>query len=101
MWFDPWAGKIPWSGEWQTPPVFLPGESHGLRSLAGCSPQGLKVLDMTEAMEHTRIHRDVNQSVIFPFLLHSVFFLISAILSFLRLSQKFYYFAKYSSNSRL
>ena len=28
--------------------IFLPGESHGQRSLAGCSPQGYTELDMTE-----------------------------------------------------
>ena len=33
---------------WQPTPVFLPGESHGLRSLVGCSPQGHKESDMTE-----------------------------------------------------
>ena len=31
-------------------PVFLPGESHGQRSLVGCSPQGQKPLDMTEQL---------------------------------------------------
>ena len=36
--FDPWVGKIPWRRAWQPTPVFLPGESHGQRSLAGCSP---------------------------------------------------------------
>ena len=36
--FDPWAGKIPWRKAWQPTPVFLPGESRGQRSLAGCSP---------------------------------------------------------------
>ena len=30
-----------------THPVFLPGEFHGERSLAGYSPYGSKVLDMT------------------------------------------------------
>ena len=30
-------------------PVFLPGESHGQRSLVGYSPQGCKESDMTEA----------------------------------------------------
>ena len=34
-------------------PVFLPGESHGQRSLAGYSPWGLKELDMTKATGHT------------------------------------------------
>ena len=36
--FDPWAGKIPWRRAWQLTPVFLPGESHGQKSLAGHSP---------------------------------------------------------------
>ena len=36
----PWVGKIPWRREWQPTPVFLPGESHGERSLAGHSPWG-------------------------------------------------------------
>ena len=29
--------KIPWRREWQPTPVFLPGESHGQRSLASYS----------------------------------------------------------------
>ena len=33
--FSPWVGKIPWRRQWQLTPVFLPGESHGQRSLAG------------------------------------------------------------------
>ena len=47
--FDPWVGKIPWRRAWQPTPGFLPGESHGQRSLAGYSPQGCKQQDMTEA----------------------------------------------------
>ena len=35
-------------GTWQLTPVFLPGESHGQRSLAGPSPWGRKELDITE-----------------------------------------------------
>ena len=31
---------IPWRRKWQPTPVFLPGEFHGRRSLAGYSPQG-------------------------------------------------------------
>ena len=34
--------KIPWRREWQPSPVFLPGESHGQRSLAGNTPMGLQ-----------------------------------------------------------
>ena len=37
-WFNPWVGKNPWRRKWQPTPVFLPGESHGQRSLAGYSP---------------------------------------------------------------
>ena len=47
--FAPWVGKIPWRRAWQPTPVFLPGESHRQRSLAGYSPWGCKKLDITEA----------------------------------------------------
>ena len=33
--FNPCAGKIPWRRKWQPTPVFLPGKSHGQRSLMG------------------------------------------------------------------
>ena len=42
-------------------PVFLPGESHGLRNLAGCSPCGHTELDTTEAIECMHTHTCVNQ----------------------------------------
>ena len=35
--FDPWVRKIPRRRAWQPTPVFLPGESHGQRSLEGYS----------------------------------------------------------------
>ena len=38
--FNPWAGKIPWKKKRQPTPGFLPGESHGQRSLVGYSPKG-------------------------------------------------------------
>ena len=41
--FHPWVGKVPWRGEWQPTPAFLPGGFHGQRSLVGCSPWGLRV----------------------------------------------------------
>ena len=44
----PWVGKIPWKRKWQPTPVFLPGKSHGWRSLVGYSPWGSKELDTTE-----------------------------------------------------
>ena len=48
MQFDPRVGKIPWRRAWQPTPVFLPGESHGQRSLVGYSPCGYKESDTTE-----------------------------------------------------
>ena len=46
--FDPWIGKIIWRRARQSTPVFLPGESHGRRSLMGYSPKGGKESDTTE-----------------------------------------------------
>ena len=46
--FDPWLGKIPCRRKWQPTLVFLPGKSHGQRSLVGYSPWGLKESDTTE-----------------------------------------------------
>ena len=36
--FNPWVGQIPWEKAQQPTSVFLPGESHGERRLAGYSP---------------------------------------------------------------
>ena len=38
------------TGKWQPTPVFLPGESHGLRSLVGYSPWGHQESDTTERL---------------------------------------------------
>ena len=40
----------PWRMEWQPTPVFLSGESHGQRSLAGYSPWSRKESDTTERL---------------------------------------------------
>ena len=50
--FDPWVWKISWRRAWKPTPVFLPGESHGQRSLEGYSPWGHKEMDTAEATEH-------------------------------------------------
>ena len=41
--FDPWVRKIPWRREWLPTLVFLPGEFHGQKSLAGYSPWGRRI----------------------------------------------------------
>ena len=42
-----------WRREWHPTPIFLPGEFHGQRSLAGYSPWGCKESDTTEQLTHT------------------------------------------------
>ena len=48
--FSPWVGRSPWRRAWQPTAVFLSGESHGQKSLAGYSPRGHKESDMTEQL---------------------------------------------------
>jgi len=43
----PGSGRSPWRRVQQPTPVFLPGESHGQRSLEGYSPWGHKESNMT------------------------------------------------------
>ena len=45
--FDPWVRKMLWSRKWQPTPVFLAGESHGQRSLAGYNPWRCQESDTT------------------------------------------------------
>ena len=45
--FYSWVGKIPWRSKQQPTPVFLPGKSHGQRSLADH-----KESDMTERLNN-------------------------------------------------
>ena len=46
----PGLGRSLGGKQWQPTPVFLPGESHGLRSPAGYSPWDHKELDTTEQL---------------------------------------------------
>ena len=48
--FHSYVGKISWRREWLLTPVFLPGEFHGQRSLAGYSPWGHKGSDTTKQL---------------------------------------------------
>ena len=67
MWWDilgtvnqllPTTSVDSWRRKWQPMPVFLPGKSHGWRSLVGYSPRGRKESDTTE-----RLHFDFSLSV--------------------------------------
>ena len=66
--FDPWVGKIPWRRAWQPAPVFLPGESHGQRSLAGYSPWcpwSHKESDMPEQLSKQHRYEECHSSLWF------------------------------------
>ena len=52
--FYPWIGKIPWSRNWQPKPVFLPGKSHGQRSLAVYSPWSCKTVGHNLVTKQTK-----------------------------------------------
>ena len=62
--FDPWVGKIHWRREQLPTAVFLPGELHGQRSLAGYSPRGHKESDVTEQLSLSLLIQSRLQSVI-------------------------------------
>ena len=53
--FNPWVRKITWRRKWQPTPEFLPGKSHGRRSLVGYRPRGHKESDMTERLHFTSL----------------------------------------------
>ena len=65
--FNLWVGKISWSRKWQPTPLFLPGKSHGQKSLAGHSPRGHKESDTTE---YTHTHTHTHHSFFFFFNFH-------------------------------
>ena len=53
----PKSGRFPWRRAWQPTPIFLPGESHGQRSLVANSPCGCKELDtLKQATSHVGTH---------------------------------------------
>ena len=62
----PGVGKIPWRRKWQPTPVFLPGESHGQRSLVGYSPRGHKESDTTERL-HFHFHKMYGNLILYSF----------------------------------
>ena len=58
---DSWVGRIPWRRKWQPTLVFLPGKSHGQRSLVCCSPWGPKELNTTQRVNNINCWEDVRE----------------------------------------
>ena len=63
----PGSGRFPWRREWQPTPVFLPGELHGQRSLAGYSPWVCRV-GHDWATKHSIAHVSMMSVIFFPLL---------------------------------
>ena len=53
---NPWVGTIPWRRTWQPIPVFLPGTSHGQRSLGATLHEITKELDLTWQLNNNNKH---------------------------------------------
>ena len=71
----------PRSRKWKPTPVFLPGKSHGQRSLVGYTPWGHKESDMTErararARAHTHTHTHPPPPPLYPYVPYTSLLLI-------------------------
>ena len=58
--FVKWNSSVTWRREWQPTPVFLLGEFHGQRSLAGYSPWGHKESNTTKWLTHAHRGTSIN-----------------------------------------
>ena len=61
--FDPWVGMISWRRKWLPTPVFLPGEFHGWRSLAGYNPWGQPRTEQARNTEPSSLQDDMWQAI--------------------------------------
>ena len=75
---NPWVRKIPWRRAWQPTPVFLPGGSHELGSLAvGWQSTGWqRVRNNRSDLAHMQAHPLFDMKITVSFILHwySIFF---------------------------
>ena len=66
----PGSGRFPWRRAWQPPPVFLPGESQGQKSLAGFSPWGCRVRQVRSDRAcmciYSRVYMSITTSPFIP-----------------------------------
>ena len=56
-----------WRRKWQPAAVFLPGKSHGLGSLAGCSSWGFRELDTAEHTVKLEVSKNIKISLLSEF----------------------------------
>ena len=75
-WVQSFGQEDPLEKEIEPTPIFLPGKSHGQRSLVSYSPWGSKELDMTEQLNN--LYKET-ASLSLPFRMQSKFALISSV----------------------
>ena len=59
---DPWVRKIPWRRAWQSAPVFLPGESHGQRSLTTVHRMAQSQIRLKRLSTHTYTNNEQSKN---------------------------------------
>ena len=64
--FNSLVGKIPWRRTWQLMPVFLPGKSHGQKSLEGYSPWACRESNTTERLSTHTWHIFLSSGLLTP-----------------------------------
>ena len=60
--FGSWVRKISWRRAWQPTPVFLPGGSHGQRSLVGLQSMRVELDTAARVQAHSTIAERTQQS---------------------------------------
>ena len=70
----PGSGRSPGGGHGNPFPVFLPGDSHGQRSLVGYSPWGHKEQDTTEMTGHTHHRKYLRNYLLSPLHFHYYYY---------------------------
>ena len=76
-------GRSPWRRKWHPTPVFLPGESHGWRSLVGYNPWGPKELDTTERFHFHLLQTDI-QNVLIPYIERAILSSLNCLCTFVK-----------------
>ena len=64
--FNSWVGKIPWGRKWPLTLVFLPGQSHGQRSLVDYCPRGHRRIGCDWAFGHVHTHTHAHTHIFQP-----------------------------------
>ena len=97
MWVPSLGQEDPLEESMQTNLVFLPGESHGQRSVAGYSLWSCKESDMTEVTQQAHIHTHLFKYTSLSFIKRMLSWLSSRIFFFFFVVQDYFHYSSFSS----